>query len=405
MDSVEKLAYLAAQEAIEDSGLFTKEFYPSERVGLSVGTLGEVALMEQGLRENAGNLRQSFDQNLINAFSLNLMIGALADRFGIFGSVSTHLNGCSSGTHAGAYGYDLIQDGIVDAMIVGGSDTLAQIVFTNFHNLKNLAPEHCQPFDRNRKGLMLGGGAGFLILEREDLARKRGARIYCEMNGYGWSCDGYHLTSPHPEGEGGARAMQNAQNLMSSFEFIAALMSIIIGLGVTNLLAGAGRAFYRRNENPLDEVHIVLTLATLLLLALQWWVTFKWNTEVNWSFDKFLVLIVWTITLYMLTVFLYPPDLSEAEEHQGRFERNRAGYYSTFIAMCLLDVTQTAIHGDIFHPIWYLPFIGQYAVLAGAGLIAHKRSYDRFFAWYQLITLLVWALMVRRFLVGDATTP
>jgi hypothetical protein len=95
-----------------------------------------------------------------------------------------------------------------------------------------------------------------------------------------------------------------------------------------------------------------------LLLALQWWITFKWRTEVNWSFDKFIVLIVWTITLYMLTVFLYPPDLSEAEEHQGRFERNRAGYYSTFIAMCLLDITQTAIHGDIFHPIWYLPFVG-----------------------------------------------
>src|SRR6266700_3972416 len=101
-------------------------------------------------------------------------------------------------------------------------------------------------------------------------------------------------------------AMENQSNLMSSFEFIAALMSIIIGLGVTNLLAGAGRAFYRRRENPLDEVHLVLTVATLLLLALQWWVTFKWNTEVNWSFDKFLVLIVWTITLYMLTVFLYP---------------------------------------------------------------------------------------------------
>src|SRR5881296_1697220 len=128
--------------------------------------------------------------------------------------------------------------------------------------------------------------------------------------------------------------MQNAQNLMSSFEFIAALMSIIIGLGVTNLLAGAGRAFYRRRENPLDEVHIVLTVATLLLLVLQWWVTFRWNTEVNWTFDKFLVLTAWTVTLYLLTVFLYPPDLSEAEEHQGRFERNRSGYYSTFIAMC-----------------------------------------------------------------------
>ena len=141
--------------------------------------------------------------------------------------------------------------------------------------------------------------------------------------------------------------MQNAQNLMSSFEFIAALMSIIIGLGVTNLLAGAGRAFYRRKENPLDEVHIVLTLATLLLLVLQWWVTFKWNTEVIWSFDRFLLLIVWTITLYMLTVFLYPPDLSEAEEHQRRFQRNRVGYYSAFIAMCVLDIAQTAVHGDL----------------------------------------------------------
>src|SRR5206468_10572235 len=131
--------------------------------------------------------------------------------------------------------------------------------------------------------------------------------------------------------------MQNAQNLMSSFEFIAALMSIIIGLGVTNLIAGAGRAFYRRNENPLDEVHIVLTLAMLLLLALQWWVTFKWNTEVNWRFDQFLLLIVWTITLYMLTVLLYPLDLSEAEEYQGRSERNRSGCYSFFMALCLLD--------------------------------------------------------------------
>ena len=210
IDSVGKLAYLAALEAIDDSGLFTKAFYAPERVGLSVGTLGEVAMLERSLRRNSGHLGSSLDKNLIDAFSLNLMVGSIADRFGVLGSVSTHLNGCSSGTHAAAYGYDLITDGIVDAMIVGGADTLAQIVFTNFHNLKNLAPEHCQPFDMHRKGLMLGGGAGFLILEREDLAKRRGARILCEMNGYGWSCDGYHITSPHPDGEGGARAMQNA---------------------------------------------------------------------------------------------------------------------------------------------------------------------------------------------------
>jgi len=102
--------------------------------------------------------------------------------------------------------------------------------------------------------------------------------------------------------------MQNQLNLMSSFEFISILMSIIIGLGVTNLLAGAGRAFYRRRQNPMDEVHIVLTIATLLVLVLNWWVVFKWNNEAVWSFDKFLVPIVWTIALYMLTIFhpIYP---------------------------------------------------------------------------------------------------
>ena len=84
--------------------------------------------------------------------------------------------------------------------------------------------------------------------------------------------------------------MQNAQNLMSSFEFIAALMSIIIGLGVTNLLAGAGRAFYRRKENPLDEVHIVLTVATLLLLVLQWWVTFKF-----FAWYQLITLLIWAL--------------------------------------------------------------------------------------------------------------
>ena len=195
--------------------------------------------------------------------------------------------------------------------------------------------------------------------------------------------------------------MQNLQNQMSSFEFISILMSIIIGLGVTNLLAGTGRAFYRRRQNPMDEVHVVFTAATLLVLVLNWWVAFKWNSEVVWSFDKFLALIVWTIALYMLTIFLYPPDLSQEEEHRGRFQRNRAGYYSTFIAFCLLDIAQTAIRGDLFHPIWYVPFVGQYAVLAGGGLVAGRRGYDRFFAWYLLITLLIWSLVVRRYLVGN----
>lgn len=188
---------------------------------------------------------------------------------------------------------------------------------------------------------------------------------------------------------------------MSSFEFISILMSIVIGLGVTNLLAGAARAFYRRRQTPMDEVNIVVTTATLLLLVLQWWVTFKWNTETHWSFDRFLALIVWTISMYLMTVFLYPPDLSEQEEHEAGFERNRSGYYSSFILMCVLDIVQAGMHGDLFHPVWYLPFAGHYALLAGGGLCARQRAYDRFFGWYLFISLLIWALVVRRYLVTE----
>ena len=191
---------------------------------------------------------------------------------------------------------------------------------------------------------------------------------------------------------------------MSSFEFISILMSIVIGLGVTNLLAGVGRAFYRRKQTPMDEVHIVLTGATLLILALNWWVAFKWNTNVVWSFDKFLVLLVWTIALYLLTTFLYPPDLSEEEERRNRFEVNRSGYYSAFIGFCLMDILQTALRSGLFDPPWYLPFVGQYAIFAAAGLCVRRRGYDRFFAWYQLITVLVWSLVVRRYLVSDSIT-
>jgi hypothetical protein len=112
---------------------------------------------------------------------------------------------------------------------------------------------------------------------------------------------------------------------MGEFDFISVLISLIIGLGMTNLLSGAGRAFYRRQKSPIDEVHMVLTAATLLILVLNWWVTFSWRAETNWTFEKFLVLIIWIVSLFMLTIFLYPPDLSESEEHRDIWLQNRLG--------------------------------------------------------------------------------
>ena len=93
-------------------------------------------------------------------------------------------------------------------MVVGGSDVVPQTEFTHFHNLKALAPEKCQPFDKNRQGLVVGAGAGVLILESLEMASKREAKTYAEIKGYGLSSDGYHMTAPHPSGEGAARAME-----------------------------------------------------------------------------------------------------------------------------------------------------------------------------------------------------
>ena len=95
-------------------------------------------------------------------------------------------------------------------MIVGGVDVFAQTEFTYFHNLRSLAAEHCQPFDRNRRGLMIGEGAGMLVLESLERAARRGAPAYAEVMGYGLSADGFHVTSPDPSGAGAIRAMRAA---------------------------------------------------------------------------------------------------------------------------------------------------------------------------------------------------
>ncbi|PYJ12205.1 MAG: hypothetical protein DMF06_00340 [Verrucomicrobia bacterium] len=191
---------------------------------------------------------------------------------------------------------------------------------------------------------------------------------------------------------------------MGEFEFISVLISLIIGLGITNLLSGAGRAFYRRRKSPIDEVHMVLTVVTILILVLNWWVTFSWRAETNWTFEKFLVLIVWMVSLFMLTIFLYPPDLSEAEEARDIWLHNRVGYYGAFVVMCLFDILQTAMRGGLLHPIWYVPYVGHYAVLSAIGMIMRRRGYDRFFAWYQLITIVAWSLFFRRFLLQAGLT-
>ncbi|MBN1353649.1 MAG: beta-ketoacyl-[acyl-carrier-protein] synthase family protein [Candidatus Omnitrophica bacterium] len=106
---------------------------------------------------------------------------------------------CSAGNYSIGYGYDLIRSGVVDSVLAGGADPFSRIGFTGFGRLYAMSPDLCRPFDKNRKGMMVGEGAGVLILEELERAKKRKANIYAEVLGYGLSCDAYHMTAPRVE--------------------------------------------------------------------------------------------------------------------------------------------------------------------------------------------------------------
>jgi 3-oxoacyl-[acyl-carrier-protein] synthase II len=117
---------------------------------------------------------------------------------------------CAAGNYAIAHAFDVLRAGRADLMLAGGSDSFSRITYTGFAQLGAIAPEVCQPFDRNRKGMIPGEGAGVLVLEQLSTATRRGARIYAEITGYGLSCDAHHMTAAHPNGDGAVRAMQQA---------------------------------------------------------------------------------------------------------------------------------------------------------------------------------------------------
>jgi len=115
---------------------------------------------------------------------------------------------CAAGNYAIGYGYDLLKLGKVDMVVAGGTDAFSYVSFTGFNQLGAVAPEKCQPFDKNRRGMIPGEGSGVMIMETLDHARHRKAPIYTEILGYGLSCDAFHMTNPQAEGI--ARCMKNA---------------------------------------------------------------------------------------------------------------------------------------------------------------------------------------------------
>jgi 3-oxoacyl-[acyl-carrier-protein] synthase II len=207
----------AARMAIEDSGLVIDDTN-GDRVGVLTGCgLGGLNILEQNCQVllNKGPKR-------VSPFFIPLMIGNMAPgmisiHFGAKGPNLSVATACAAGTHAIGDAYVMIKQGRADAMITGGVESVVSpTCIAGFNAMKALSTRNddpqkaSRPFDKDRDGFVVGEGCGLLILETMEGALERGAHIYAEVQGYGMSGDGYHMTAPSPDGEGAARCMAAA---------------------------------------------------------------------------------------------------------------------------------------------------------------------------------------------------
>jgi len=217
MDLFIQYALGAAHFAMEDSGLQVTE-ENAERVGVLVGAgLGGLPTIEKyhlALQEGGYKKISPF---FIPMLITNLAPGHISIKYGAKGPNVSSVSACATGTHSIGDAYQMIRRGDADAMIAGGTESVVTpLAIGGFAVMRALSTRNddpagaSRPFEKNRDGFVLSEGAGIVVLEEYETAKKRGARIYAEVAGYGLSGDAYHLTAPAPGGEGAARCMKMA---------------------------------------------------------------------------------------------------------------------------------------------------------------------------------------------------
>jgi 3-oxoacyl-[acyl-carrier-protein] synthase II len=210
MGRASQFAIAAARLAIKDAGLDVSTLEP-DRIGVAIGTTsGEPQIIERYDDAAIGMWPGGIGSQFINLYPCHVIATHVASELKLSGINVTIPTACAAGNYAIAHAFDLLQSGRADVMLAGGSDCFSRITYTGFARLGAIAPRMCQPFDRNRKGMVPGEGAGVLVLEPMAKAIERGAVIYAEIAGYGLSCDAHHMTAAHPQGAGAARAMDKA---------------------------------------------------------------------------------------------------------------------------------------------------------------------------------------------------
>ena len=201
----DRLGFAAAREALADAGLG-----PADRAeaALVIGAVGGGMLEgEAWYWEETRTARPSPRIKALRSILPYTHAETIGWRLGIGGPKETVVMACASGAASIALAADLVREGVVPLALAGGVDALTRICFMGFNVLKLLDPDPCRPFDRDRKGMSIGEAAAFVVLEDAERCRARGAREIAKLLGAGISTDAHHVTSPHPEGEGMARAM------------------------------------------------------------------------------------------------------------------------------------------------------------------------------------------------------
>lgn len=232
LDRVSQFAQVAAREAFKDSKI-SSENTDLDRAGIFISSgIGGLITIQKQCETNFEKGNKRVSPMFIPMAICNMPAGNVAIDLGLKGESMAIVTACSSSTHAIGEAYKTIKAGYEDVVVTGGTEaSICEIGIAGFENMKALSSSEDKnrasiPFDKERSGFVMGEGAGILILEELEHAKKRGAKIYAEVIGFGSTTDAYHITSPEPNGEGGAnamiRAMQDAKISPEDVDYINA---------------------------------------------------------------------------------------------------------------------------------------------------------------------------------------
>lgn len=216
MEAFSQFAVAASKEALEDAKIHMEE-EDAYRIGVSIGSgIGSLQAVEREydklIKRGPGRVAPLLVPLMIS----NIAAGNVAIHFGLKGKNINVVTACATGTHSIGEAFRSIVYGEADVMLAGGTESsICPIGVAGFSALTALNTTEditraSIPFDKDRNGFIMGEGAGVLILEELEHAKKRGAKIYAEISGYGTTCDAYHITSPVEDGSGAGKAMSNA---------------------------------------------------------------------------------------------------------------------------------------------------------------------------------------------------